>query len=65
MKAARKMLKIFRRLIMFTGYSFYIMEVPDNKLYLEKIVRYLKGTKFDELKGSTYYYAPIFGRIKG
>lgn len=65
MEAARKMLKIFRRLIMFTGYSFYIMEVPDNKRYLESIVRYLKSVKFDKSNGSTYYYAPIFGRIKG
>jgi hypothetical protein len=65
MKTARKMLKLFRRFVMFAGYLFYIIEVPDNKLYLKRIARYLKGIKYDELNGSTYYYAPIFGRIKG
>lgn len=64
MKAARKMLKAFRQLIIGTGYLFYIMEVPDNKLYLNKIVQYLKGIKFGAINGSTYYYAPVFGRIK-
>ena len=64
MKAARKMLRIFRQVIMEAGYLFYIMEVPDNKRYLKKIVRYLKGVRFSITGGSSYYYAPVFGRIK-
>ena len=64
MTAARKMLKIFRQIIMEAGCLFYIMEVPDNKRYLKKIVRYLKGVRFSITGGSSYYYAPVFGRIK-
>ena len=65
LQSARKMLKIFRQIIMETGYLFYVMEVPDNKQYLKKIIRYLKGVKFDRINESSYYYAPVFGRIKG
>lgn len=65
LQSARKMLKIFRQIIMEAGYLFYIMEVPDSKRYLKKIVRYLKGVKFSRINESSYYYAPVFGRIKG
>ena len=64
MKAARKMLKVFRQIIMEAGYSFYIMEAPDNKSYIKSLIRYLGGKKFDETDKSSYYYAPVFGRIR-
>ena len=64
MRAARKMLKIFRQIIMEAGYLFYIMEAPDDKLYMKSLIRYLGGKKFIEVNKSSYYYAPVFGRIK-
>ena len=64
LKTARQMLKTFRQIIIEAGYLFYIMEVPDNKQYFKKIVRYLRGVEFDRANGSSYYYAPVFGRIK-
>lgn len=63
LRAARTMLKLFRQSIMRAGHLFYILEVPNNKRYMEVLVRYLKGKKYNEANNSSYYYVPVFGRI--
>lgn len=64
MKAARKLLKVFRQVIMESGYLFYILAASDKKPYMKQLIRYLKGVSYSEVNGNTYYYVPVFGRIK-
>ena len=65
MRAARKLFKTFRNIMVAKKYLFFIAEAPRGKPYMKRLIKYLKGKEFysDKENGSTYYYVPLFGRI--
>ena len=65
MRAARKLFKTFRNIMLAKKYLFFIAEAPRGKPYMKRLIKYLKGKEYysNEATGSTYYYVPLFGRI--
>lgn len=63
MKSARQLLKAFRNIMLFKGYSFFIATAPKDKPYIKRLLEYLKGKYYTSGKTEDYYIVPLFGRI--
>lgn len=62
-KAARNLLREFRKILINKKYLFFIAEAPKEKPYMKRFIRYIKGKKYLETKGDTFYCVPLSGRF--
>ena len=62
-KTVRNLLKEFRKILINKKYLFFIAEAPKEKPYMKRFIRYIKGKKYLETKGDTFYCVPLFGRF--
>jgi hypothetical protein len=61
----RKLSKDFWGKLIDNGHLFYILEVPKEKPYIEKFVKFYGGNEpFKEINGDKFYLVPTFRRIK-
>ena len=63
MRAARKLFKTFRNIMLAKKCLFFIAEAPRNKPYMKRLIKYLKGKECYSNEKSIYYHVPLFGRI--
>lgn len=62
-KSAQDLIRKFRELIIKEGYLFFIAQAPKELPHIKRIIKYIKGVKYLNQDGDTYYYVPVFGRI--
>jgi hypothetical protein len=62
-KAAQELIREFRKILINKEYLFFIAEAPKEKPYMKRIIQYIKGKKYLEKNGDTFYNVPVFGRI--
>lgn len=64
LKAARRLIRTFVNMVREKGCLFYIVESPKELPYMKKWIHFIKGKKYYEANGDSYYYVPVFGRFK-
>lgn len=63
LKNAHSLIRTFKKIMIGRGYLFFIAFASKNKKYLNRFIKYMKGIKYEENNGNTYYYVPLFGRV--
>ncbi len=62
-KAAQDLMRIFHKILINEEHLFFIVDAPKESPYIKRIIKYIKGKKYLELNGDSFYYVPVFGRF--
>lgn len=63
-KNASDLIKALRKILIENEHLFFIAESPKEKPYMERFIKYIKGVKYLEINGDSFFYVPVFGRFK-